>query len=131
MSTIKFSVTTEPVPFKRARSNGKRHFNDPRYSDFKYYVGLHARTAMQGRAPFDGAIKITVTVSTKYKPTALKSGDIDNHLKAVLDALNGICYVDDRQITEAHVYLHKGEPHIEIQLEENENARQSMNKNSA
>lgn len=117
MSTIKFSVTTEPVPFKRALSNGKRRFNDPRYSDFKLYVAAHAKVAMQGRAPFDGAIRITVTVSTKYKPTSLNAGDIDNHLKAAMDALNGICYTDDRQIVEGHVYLFKGDPQLEIKLE--------------
>ena len=117
MSTIKFVVPTEPVPFKRTLSNGKRRFNDPRYSDYKYFIGLHARVAMGGRAPFDGAIKISVTVSTKYQPTSLKSGDIDNHLKAVLDALNGICFTDDRQVIEGHVCLFKGEPQIEIQVE--------------
>lgn len=117
MSTIKFTVTTEPVPFKRTLANGKRRFNDPRYSDYKYFIGLHAKTAMQGQAPFDGAIKISVVVSTKYKPTSLKAGDIDNHLKAVLDALNGICFTDDRQVIEGHVYLFKGDPQIEIQLE--------------
>ena len=117
MSTIKFSVTTEPVPFKRALSNGKRRFNDPRYSEFKYYVGLHAKVAMNGRVPFDGAIKINVNIFTKYEPTSLKSGDVDNHLKAAMDALNGICYRDDRQIVDATVNLHKGTPRIEIELE--------------
>ena len=117
MPTIKFSVPTEPVPFKRPLTNGKRRFNDPRYSDFKYFLGLHAKVAMAGRAPFDGAIRITVVVNTKYKPTSLKAGDIDNHLKAVLDAINGICFVDDRQVVEGHVYLFKGEPQLEIQLE--------------
>ena len=117
MSTIKFTVTTEPVPFKRAMTNGKRRYNAPRYSDFKEYVGAHAKVAMNGQAPFDGAIRINVTVSTKYQPTSLKSGDVDNHLKAAMDALNGICYRDDRQIVEGHVYLSKGEPQIEIQLE--------------
>lgn len=114
---IKFSVQTEPVPFKRAMTNGKRRFNDPRYSDFKYFVGLHAQAAMQGRTPFTEPIKITVNVFTKYKPESLKSGDWDNHGKAISDALNGICFVDDRQIVEGHVYLHKGDPHIEIELE--------------
>lgn len=117
MTTIKFVVPTEPVPFKRALSNGKRRFNDPRYSDYKYFVGLHARVAMQGQAPFDGAIRINVTVSTKYQPTSLKAGDVDNHLKAAMDALNGICYRDDRQIVEGHVYLSKGDPHVTIELE--------------
>lgn len=116
--TIKFTVTTEPVPFKRAMTNGKRRFNDPRYSDFKDYVGLHAKVAMAGRVPFDGAIRINVDVFTKYKPTSLKAGDVDNHLKAAMDALNGICYVDDRQIVDATVNIFKGTPHITIELEE-------------
>ena len=116
--TIKFSVPTEPVPFKRALSNGKRRYNDPRYTDFKLYVGLHAKVAMQGRAPFAGAVKLTVKTFTKYEPTLLKAGDWDNHGKSISDALNGICYRDDRQIVEGHVYLFKGTPHVEIELEE-------------
>ena len=117
MPTIKFTVTTEPVPFKRALSNGKRRFNDPRYSDFKDYVGLHAKVAMHGLAPFDGAIRIRVDVFTKYEPTSLKAGDVDNHLKAAMDALNGICYRDDRQIVDATVNVFKGTPHVTIELE--------------
>lgn len=115
--TIKFTVTTEPVPFKRAMTNGKRRFNDPRYSDFKSYVGAHAKVAMAGRVPFDGAIRIHVDVFTKYEPTSLKAGDVDNHLKAAMDALNGICYRDDRQIVDATVNVFKGTPHVTIELE--------------
>lgn len=118
MSTIKFTVATEPVPFKRAMSNGKRRFNDPRYSDFKNVIGLHARVAMQGRAPLSGRIKITVKVFTKYAPESLRAGDWDNHGKAISDALNGICFADDRQIVDGRVLLFRGEPHIEIELEE-------------
>ena len=117
MSTIKFSVTTEPVPFKRTLSNGKRRFNDPRYSEFKLYIGAHAKVAMAGRVPFDGAIRISVDVFTKYEPTSLKAGDVDNHLKAAMDALNGICYRDDRQIVDATVNIWQGEPHVTIELE--------------
>lgn len=64
------------------------------------------------------AVKINVKIFTKYKPTSLNSGDIDNHLKAILDAINGVCFADDRQIVEGHVYLFKGEPHVEVTLEE-------------
>ena len=115
---IKFSVPTEPVPFKRARTNGKRRYNDPRNSDFKYYVGLHAKVAMNGRSPFDGAIRLHVKVFTKYKPTSLKSGDWDNHGKAISDALNGICFLDDRQVIEGNVQMFQGTPHVEVELEE-------------
>ena len=116
--SIKFAIATEPVPFKRAMTNGKRRYNDPRYSEYKLYLGLHARVAMNGQAPFDGAIRIHVDVFTKYEPTSLRAGDVDNHLKAAMDALNGICYVDDRQITDATVNVFKGTPHVEIEVEE-------------
>ena len=81
-------------------------------------LGLQAKIEMQGRAPFDGAIKLTVKVFTKYKATSLKSGDVDNHLKSVMDALNGICYLDDRQVIEGNVQLFQGTPHVEVELEE-------------
>lgn len=119
MSTIKFSVTTEPVPFKRALSNGKRRFNAPRYSNFKEEVGFWAKLEMDanGLALFDGAIRLHVDVFTKYKPTSLRAGDVDNHLKAAMDALNGICYRDDRQIVDATVNIYQGDPHVTIELE--------------
>lgn len=118
MSTIKFSVPVVPVPFKRVMTNGKRRFNDPRYTNFKTVVGLHARRAMQGQAPLTDAIKLLIKIFTQYKSTSLKSGDWDNHGKAISDALNGICFADDRQVIDGHVLIFKGDPHIEIELEE-------------
>lgn len=115
---IKITAPIEPVPFPRPSSNGKRRFNPTRYTKFKEALGLFARRAMSGRAPLTGAIKITVDVYKKIIPTALKFGDWDNHAKAVSDALNGICYVDDKQIISGTINLHKGNPLIKIELEE-------------
>ena len=117
-SSIKISAPIEPVPFKRTDSNIRRRFNPKRYSEFKETLGFYAKQAMKGQAPFGGAIKINIEVSKKIIPTALKYGDWDNHAKAISDALNGICYQDDKQIVEGHIKLCKGEPLIEIELEE-------------
>ena len=73
---------------------------------------------MRGQAPLTGAIKIQVDVYRNLKPESLKFGDADNHLKAIMDALSKIVYQDDRQVVDATVRLHKGEPHIDIELEE-------------
>ena len=116
--TINFTAPVEPVPFPRPASNGKRRFNPKRYSDFKDALGWHALQAMQGRAPFTGAISIKIEVYKKIITTALKFGDWDNHGKAVSDALNGICYADDKQIIHGEIWLLKGEPHINVTLEE-------------
>jgi Holliday junction resolvase RusA-like endonuclease len=42
-------------------------------------------------------IKRPKSVKSKY-PTGKRTGDVDNHAKAVLDALNSYAYVDDSQI---------------------------------
>ena len=120
MTAIKFTAPIEPVPFPRPASNGKRRFNPQRYTDFKEALGFYAKIAMdaEGRAPFTGAIKLYVEVFKKIIPTALKFGDWDNHGKAISDALQGICYTDDKQIVHGEVHLFKGEPHINVTLEE-------------
>lgn len=115
---IKFTADLEPVPFPRPLTNGKRRYNPPRYSIFKDVLGHLAKIAMKGQAPFTGKIKILVDVYRKLKPESLNFGDADNHLKAVMDALNGIAFADDRQVISATINLHKGTPHIFIELEE-------------
>ena len=116
--TIKFTASLEPVPFKRVATNGKRRFNVPRYSDFKNALGLIARRAMNGRVPLTGAVKLTVNIFRKYQPTTRIFGDGDNHFKAVADALQGICYLDDKQITCGIFRKFTGTPRLEIELEE-------------
>ncbi|MBR2733355.1 MAG: RusA family crossover junction endodeoxyribonuclease [Selenomonadaceae bacterium] len=125
MSTIKFSVPTLPVPFMRTGFQEKRRYNYARYTNYKNLVGLVARRAMNGRAPLTGAIKV-VAEFFKHKPQPRKGskpqvtfqGDVDNFLKAVLDAMNGICYEDDRQVIFVQATKIFGEPHITVEVEE-------------
>jgi Holliday junction resolvase RusA-like endonuclease len=45
--------------------------------------------------------------------------DADNVLKAVLDALNGVCYTDDNQVADAHIVKQWAlEPGIIVKIEE-------------
>ena len=120
MQTIEFTADLEPVPFPRPMSNGKRRFNPPRYSTFKRDLALIARSAMNGRAPFAGNLALHADFF-KLKPRDLSSrqwGDLDNHVKAVLDALNGIVFLDDKQVIKICGSKNFGEPHIFISLEE-------------
>jgi len=118
-SLIKIVAPLDSVPFKRVAGN-LRKYNDPRYRAFKDALGYYALAAMQGRNPFSGAVKLSVDVY-KPKPQSIISrnwGDLDNHVKSVMDALTGICYDDDRQITEIHARKFFGLPNIIIALEE-------------
>ena len=49
--------------------------------------------------PLRGEVAINVTV---FRPA--KRGDLDNYLKIMLDALQGIAYIDDKQIIEIHAF---------------------------
>lgn len=117
---IKFSVPLEPVPWPRPRFNSKSKavYNPPEYTAFKSSLGLFARQAMNGQAPFKGAIKLTADFYRNREPTAQIYGDADRHLSSVMDALQGICYDNDAQIVDVNAKLFRGEPHIIIELEE-------------
>lgn len=122
---IKIVAPLKPVPFPRPASNDKRRFNPSRYIEFKNALGLIARCAMGGQAPFQGEVKLHADFF-RPKPRPRKGqnpqvsfiGDIDNYLKAVMDALIGICYVDDRQVVNLSGRKIFGDPHIVIELEE-------------
>lgn len=116
----------EPVPFKRAIP-GKPVHNDPRYTEYKKVLGYFALKAMRGQEPIKGAIKMTADL---YKPKPKKSkyvtgddavnpsyGDLDNHVKAIMDALTSICYDDDRQVVEVTARKFFGNPNVIITLE--------------
>lgn len=62
----------------------------------------------EGWAEFDGSVTVTVSVTrelAKSNPKKwagrqdVQKPDVDNVLKAVLDALNGLAYADDAHIT--------------------------------
>lgn len=117
---IKFTADLEPVPFPRPSTNGKRRYNPPRYSIFKDVLGHLAKIAMKGQAPFTGKIKLSI-VFYKLRPADITSrnwGDLDNHIKAVMDSLIGIAFIDDRQVSKLTASKEHGKPHIFIELEE-------------
>jgi crossover junction endodeoxyribonuclease RusA len=66
---------------------------------------------------YDERLRLAVTVRWFR---ALKSGDLDNRLKVLLDALSGSAYHDDKQIVELHAYRYedKARPRVEVTIEE-------------
>jgi Holliday junction resolvase RusA-like endonuclease len=61
--------------------------------------------------------KKQLALNGEVKPSV--KPDLDNLCKAVLDALNGIAYHDDKQIVELHLSkAYSDHPRTEIKLEE-------------
>lgn len=109
MVTIEIPGT--PYAKKRHRSAGRRTFNPPENVAYDRRVGM---IAMQHfRAPITGPVKLTILCTfeppqswSKKKAAAhvgryhTQKPDMDNLEKAVMDALNGIAYLDDKQVAD-------------------------------
>ncbi len=73
----------------------------------------------------DGDIAVTLKL---YRPQ--KKGDIDNRIKVLLDALQGVAFENDSQIVELHVFRYddKNNPGVEVELwQVIENERDKVN----
>ena len=78
---------------------------------FRHAVRMIAQ--VQGVEPMSGPVAVFLDV---YRPR--RRGDLDNLLKAVLDALQGAAYHDDQQVTEIHAnrYDDKRSPRVEVHV---------------
>lgn len=79
------------------------------------------RTAVQNACLAAGVVRVPhpepvcITVHA-YRPRRV--GDLDNTMKALLDALTGFCFEDDKQIVEIHAHRHedKHNPRVEVEV---------------
>mgnify|MGYP005860227411 CR=1 FL=1 len=103
---INFHVAGTPVP-KQSFHIGKygNGYRDHRVSAWQKEIAWVARAAMRGLAPFREhlAVRLSFVLPTRRRV------DLDNLSKAVLDACNGIVWIDDRQVTELHLRKTVGE----------------------
>lgn len=90
-----------------------RAYDAPKSSGFKNLVAMIANENMRGQPLSEKPIELRLTVTrsipsswSKKKKLQAQDGqlaptsrpDLDNYLKAVLDALNGIVFKDDSQV---------------------------------
>lgn len=119
---VSFTVDGVPVgkgrPKFSSRGSFVRAYTPKKTSDYESTVRLAGKAAMGASEPLETPVSlylyVRVPIPTSYskKATAacldgsmkpIKRPDADNILKAVSDALNGICYKDDSQIVNIHV----------------------------
>jgi len=95
---FRFTVPGEPVPWMRAGRGRAGSFTRPRDALHREKIRAFARNAGIRRA-LDGAVRLDTVFYTSRPPLHPHVGDEDNYRKAVKDALQGIAYADDRQVT--------------------------------
>jgi Holliday junction resolvase RusA-like endonuclease len=90
--TVAFVVRGHPVPLQRSRTSSGRHYLPKRSRDYRSLVQVEWMAAGRpslGSAPF--------TLSAHFYG-ARANADLDNLVKAILDALNGLAFGDDSQL---------------------------------
>jgi Holliday junction resolvase RusA-like endonuclease len=110
---LAFFVPGEPVAKGRprfVRATG-RTFTPAKTANYEGAVADAASKAMDGREPFDGPLRVTIRAtflvpqswSQKRKREAVWKAsrpDVENIVKACLDAMNMVAYRDDAQVVE-------------------------------
>ena len=108
-------------------------YTDSKTIEYETRVATQARIAMGSSEPLKSHLTVflylryTVPPSyTKKRKEACLNGfeypkriDLDNCYKSITDAMNGIVYVDDSQIVEAHILkCYAEEPGANIMIQE-------------
>lgn len=129
MNSVTFHVQTRlrtpRTEIRLNRKTGKRYPHKGKIAeDFQFMVSTYAHLAMRGKPPIEGAMRVRVELffempasfSKKKQRAALageikcvKRKDLDNVMKLVSDAMNGIVYKDDSQVIELLITKQYGE----------------------
>jgi Holliday junction resolvase RusA-like endonuclease len=112
-----------------------RTYTDSKTKTNEDTIKQYALIAMGASQPLETALEAFIYISLAIPPSYSKKrtqacldgsekpitrGDIDNFCKQVMDACNGIIYVDDRQIISLYSTKVYGEPFIEVIIKEAE-----------
>lgn len=104
---LELTVDVTPYPQSRPRVCRTNTYELPSVAQYKRTVRTCAVQMMNGREPLEGCIEASLIIRRNKKVDSKAFGDIDNHQKAVFDALNGVCYTDDSHIVAVHVSKQK------------------------
>lgn len=89
--------------------------------DYYHEVALIGMAA--GIEIIKGEISVTLKI---YR--ARRAGDLDNRIKPLLDALQGVAFMDDKQVIEIHAFRYedKENPRVEVTIEDLEGITNSQ-----
>lgn len=132
---IRFEILGQPIAKQRPIiTRAGRVYTLSKTVNYESWVRYTYQSQYGQTEPLEGLIEAHITAIfpvpksySKKKTTALLAGsrnydkkpDCDNLAKIVLDALNGIAYNDDSQITSLHIVKEYGiQPKVIIELKE-------------
>lgn len=92
-------IPGRPVPAVRMTRRGKHiKLNAQKYIAYKNEVAWRARSWLAKQQDFKEPLKGKISVYITVYICGSREGDWDNYAKTICDGLNGVCWIDDRQI---------------------------------
>lgn len=108
MNEIRFIIPGDPKPLRRARHGRDGRVYDTHENKLsKQKIATLAKIAMGDQSPLAGPLVAAMTFAHDARSRKARNGvdrfkttraDLDNLVKLVCDALNGIAYQDDAQV---------------------------------
>lgn len=137
MSVLVFSMNGEPRgkgrPRATVRGGFARVYTDEKTRKYESSVRAVAQAAMRGRDPLEGPLSLSLRFrmpipksATRRAKTAMAAGeiahmgrpDLDNCQKAIMDAMNGVVFVDDGQVVRAFsTKIYAEQPGVDVRIE--------------
>ena len=134
--TEKFNIN--PVPASRPRVARWSTYYPKKYTQFK--KDMEALTSELNQTPSDKLVCVGLNFMIEIPKSWSKkkrnnydntycsnNADIDNYIKAILDSLNGVFFIDDKQVVEVFARkMYSKEPHIlfkQMEIIENDEGR--------
>lgn len=111
---VTFSLDGDPVPKGRPRMTRQgRAYTPKRTHQYEVAVGNAWISLSPRPVAFTSRVAVTVKVRERVYPA-----DLDNYVKIVLDALNGLAWADDQQVSIIHAIIERGskEPGIQVEI---------------
>lgn len=91
------TVPGQPQPWQRAGTHGTHRFTPAATANAEHEIGMVARFALGARLPLSCPVELHCWF---YRANLVRC-DLDNLEKLVKDALNGVAWLDDSQVTDA------------------------------
>lgn len=113
MTPVIFVVDVDPQPKQRPRVANGHAYTPTKTREYENHVAWLARIAMGERPPMTAAVGVRMD----FQRTDRRRVDLDNMAKAVMDAINGVCFVDDWQVEDLHATLERGAAESGVRVE--------------
>lgn len=118
---MKYSITVlgSPIPKSRPRFSNGHVYTPERTKNYEQEIGWTWRARYGDlvlKTPISMTIRFYFQEPKKKTLFVQKRPDIDNLQKSIMDGLNTIAYLDDKQIYEVHAIKLWGDPRVEVEI---------------